>query len=305
VAVVPIALWALVRWLGLDGDTLLVPLMAFTPYAAISAFLVVGLAVALRNWAAATVATLATFCLAVAVLPRAIGDGTAAADGRETLRVLSANVYRGKADPEQLVAMVERLDPDLLSIQELTPPYIRSLREAGMERLLPRKIVGVHWQRPKLPGRGIYSRLPLRPLGAFGPLDLETTAARVRMPSGRMVRTVAIHPHTPKIGHIGSWQRSLEGLPWAGTGPPWVLAGDFNATLDQAQLRDVLDRGYRDAGEVAGMGLEPTWPRGEALPPIVTIDHILADSRLDVVEYSVEEQPGSDHRAVFSVLALP
>jgi endonuclease/exonuclease/phosphatase (EEP) superfamily protein YafD len=84
-----------------------------------------------------------------------------------------------------------------------------------------------------------------------------------------------------------------------------VLAGDFNATFDQTPFRDLVDRGYRDAGAAAGKGLEPTFPRAyHAIPPI-TIDHVLADRRLGVVEYSVEELPGSDHRAVYAELALP
>jgi endonuclease/exonuclease/phosphatase (EEP) superfamily protein YafD len=86
---------------------------------------------------------------------------------------------------------------------------------------------------------------------------------------------------------------------------PWLLAGDFNATLDQSQLRDLLDRGYRDAGSVAGKGLEPTFPREGHLIPPVTIDHVLADSRLGIVDYGVEELSGSDHRAIHAELALP
>ena len=306
IAVAPAAAWALVRVFGLDGGSLLAPLMAFTPYAAIAALLVAGTAAALRNWTAASVAALATLCLAAAVLPRAIGDGTESAAGRETLEVLSSNILHGKAEPEALVALVERLDPDLVAIQELTPPYVRKLRVAGLDRLLPERLLAVDPERPRLPGRGIYSRLPLRRLGAIGPLGLRTQAAAVSLPGGNSVRVVNVHPHTPKVGHIGSWQRSLEGLPSAGTGPPWVLIGDFNATLDQSELRDVIERGYRDAGDVAGQGLEPTWPQGRGdLPLLVTIDHVLADRRLGIVEYSVEPQPGSDHRAVRTVLALP
>lgn len=49
----------------------------------------------------------------------------------------------------------------------------------------------------------------------------------------------------------------------------------------------------------------PTFPRlGHLIPPI-TIDHVLADRRLDIVEYSVEELPGSDHRPLHALLALP
>jgi len=56
VAVVPVALWALVRSLGREGDTALVPLLAFTPYVLVVAFFVAGIAAALGNWAAAAVA---------------------------------------------------------------------------------------------------------------------------------------------------------------------------------------------------------------------------------------------------------
>jgi endonuclease/exonuclease/phosphatase (EEP) superfamily protein YafD len=301
-AVIPVAAWALVRALGLDGSSSLVPLLAFTPYVAVAAFLVAGLAVAFGNWAAATVAGVATLCLAAAVLPRAVGDGTAEAAGHERLSVLSANIHRGTADPEALVGLVERLHPDLLNIQELTPRFVGELREAGLGRLLPHSVLAVFPDNPKIPGLGIYSRLPLRRLSRP---DNHRVGAAVRMPSGRSIRVVDVHPHTPKPGHIGEWSRSLEGLPSAGTGTPRLLVGDFNATLDQVELRDVVARGYRDAADVAGKGLEPTWPVGDDLPPVITIDHVLADRRLGIVEYSVVDQPGSDHRAIHAVLSLP
>ena len=69
----------------------------------------------------------------------------------------------------------------------------------------------------------------------------------------------------------------------------------------------MLDRGYRDAGAVAGAGLEPTFPAGRwdgRMPP-VTIDHVLLDRRLDVVAYSVEGLANTDHHPVHAVLALP
>ena len=87
--VAPLVAWALIRDFGLDRGFPLAPLMAFTPYAAVAALLVAGVALALRNWAAAGVAGLVTLCLAAAVLPRAIGDGTVDPEGRETFTVLS------------------------------------------------------------------------------------------------------------------------------------------------------------------------------------------------------------------------
>lgn len=301
--VAPVALWALVRGFGLDRGFPLVPLMAFTPYAAIGALFAAGVAVALRNWAAVAVAGLATLCLAAAVLPRAVGDGTVDAAGRETLTVLSANVYIGKADAGALVELVDRHEVDLLCIQELTPRFARDLHREGIGQRLPEAIEEM---RQGASGGGIYSRLPLRPLAA-GSSSFRQPRAALRLPNGGELRVVDVHPLTPSRTGIDAWEDSLGDLPTTGEGVPWVLVGDFNATLDHSQLRDLLDRGYRDAGAVAGEGLEPTWPaegRAGRLPG-VTIDHVLADSRLGVVDYSVEELPGSDHRAVRAELALP
>lgn len=84
------------------------------------------------------------------------------------------------------------------------------------------------------------------------------------------------------------------------------LLGDFNATLDHAELRRLLDTGYRDAAEVAGEGLSLTWPAGRPrLPPLVAIDHLLVDERLAVRRVRVIDVPGTDHRAVFASLSVP
>jgi endonuclease/exonuclease/phosphatase (EEP) superfamily protein YafD len=302
VAVAPVALWTLVRVFGLDGGFPLVALMAFTPYAAIAALLVAGIATALRNWAAAVVAGLATLCLAAAVLPRTIGDGTAEAAGHETLSVLSANIYRGKADPEALVELVDRYDVDLLAIQELTPKFARWLRQAGLERRLPNAI---REMRRGASGAGLYSRLPLRKAAGNQPFFFRMPRAVLRLPDGRQIRVVDVHPYPPGRGNVDIWSEALESLPAAGHGAPWVLAGDFNATLDVSLFRETVDRGYRDAADVTGEGLEPTWPNNRTLPPFITIDHVLADRRLGIVDYEVEDVPGSDHRAIWTELALP
>ncbi|HEU5062493.1 MAG TPA: endonuclease/exonuclease/phosphatase family protein [Solirubrobacterales bacterium] len=294
----------LVRLFGLERGFPLVPLMAFTPYAAVAALLVAGVAVALRNWAAAAVAGLATLCLALAVLPRAVGDGTVDAAGRQTFTVLSANIHHGTGDAEALAELVEHHRPDLLAIQELTPSFARELRRAGLDRLLPNQILET---RPDVSGSGLYSRLPMRKLPAPQVFAFRQPRAVLRLPDGRRIRVVDVHPYPPQRHHVEQWTAALESLPSAGRGIPWVLVGDFNATLDHSQLREILDRGYRDAADVAGEGLEPTWPAEEwaSRLPGVTIDHVLADRRLGVVDYEVEELPGSDHRPLRAELALP
>jgi endonuclease/exonuclease/phosphatase family metal-dependent hydrolase len=304
IAVAPLALWTLVRIFDLERGFPLVPLMAFTPYAAVGALLVVGVAVALRNWAAAAVAGAATLCLAMAVLPRAVGDDTVEAAGHQTLTVLSANVHHGTGEAEALAELVERHAPDLLAIQELTPSFDRELRRAGIDDLLPNAILET---RRNVSGAGLYSRLPMRKIAGAQAFAFRQPRAILQLPDGRRIRVVDVHPYPPQRKAVDEWSEALESLPSTGTGIPWVLIGDFNATLDHSQLREILDRGYRDAGEVAGEGLEPTWPADDwaSRLPGVTIDHVLVDSRLGVVDYEVEELPGSDHRPLVAELALP
>lgn len=301
-AVVPVALWPVLRLLGIDNGFPLAALTAFTPYAAIGALLVAGVALALRNWAAATVATAATLLLAIAVLPRAVGDGTVEANGRKTFVVLAANVHHGTADPKALVALVDRYHPDLLSVEELTPSFDRALTAAGLRSRLPNAVLETH---PGTSGAGLYSHLAMRKLPGPHRFVFRMPRALLTLPDGRSLRVVGVHPYPPQMNRTSEWEEALASLPGGGRGTPWLLAGDFNATLDQSQLRDLLDRGYRDAGDVAGKGLEPTFPSGGHMIPPVTIDHVLADHRLGIVSYSVADIPSSDHRAVEAELALP
>lgn len=300
--VAPILAWTAIRVFGLERGYPLVGLMAFTPCVAVAALLATGIAVALRNWAAAVAAALATVCLAATVLPRAMGSELENPAGRSTVTVLAANIHHGTADPAALVALVERLRPDLLSVEELTPSFARELRADGIGRLLPESHLAVH---TNVSGTGLYARHPLRPLPEPTRFQFRMPRALMGLPAGRSLRVVAVHPYPPLRGRVDEWSTALGSLPTAGAGVPWVLPGDFNATLDLAEFRALVGRGYRDAADVAGKGLEPTWPAGQTMPPTIAIDHVLADRRLGIAAYGVLDLPGSDHRAIYARLVLP
>lgn len=302
-AVAPFGVWALIRTVGADGGFPIIPLLAYTPYVCLLSLLAVALAAGLRNWAATSVAALAAVLLLVAVLPRAFGEGESIPDGDRELRVLSANVGFGGSEPEPLLELAQERDVDLLAIQELTPGFSRELEVVGVARLFPYAILNY---KQKASGGGLYSRYPLRRLPSPPPRPFRMPRVVLALDSEHQVRIVDVHPFPPKVSHVGLWREGLASLPSAeSTGRPWLLLGDFNATLDFPALRDLIDSGYRDAADSTGSGLEPTWPQGKLLPPPVTIDHVLADQRLAIAGYAVEDQPGSDHRAVYARLGVP
>jgi endonuclease/exonuclease/phosphatase (EEP) superfamily protein YafD len=299
-AVVPFLIWALIRFFGLERGNLLVPLLAYTPFAALAALGACSIPILLRQWVPAAVGGIAATFLLAAVVPRTLPGDSGPSDGAP-LRVLAANVHHGTADPAALVGLVREKQVDVLSIEEFTPGFERRVEAAGLRQLLPHAVL---LPRKSVPGGGIYSRLPLARL----PSDPSTT---FRMPraslsvSGRKLRFLSVHTFPPTHRHVDDWQRELDGLPRAGRGAPWILAGDFNATLDHAELREAIGRGYRDAADAKGRGLDFTWPAGRLFPPPVAIDHVLADDRLGIADFSVEDLPGSDHRAVLAELLVP
>jgi endonuclease/exonuclease/phosphatase (EEP) superfamily protein YafD len=298
------AAWVVVRVLGLERGYPLVPLVAFTPFVAGAAVAVVVVVAVLRQRGAALVAAVLAVVLVGTVAPRALGgpsepDGSAGPE----LRVLSANMHYGDGSAEQLVALARRTRADVVSVQELTPRLARELEAAGIGELLPEQILqpgGVG------AGIGLYSRVPLGVAEAGGERRNPLVLAAARVEGAPAIEIAAVHPPPPLRRALPAWRRDLRALPPATPdGPLRILAGDFNATLDHAELRRLLDTGYVDAAAEVGAGLKGTWPHGRRFPPPVAIDHVLADSRAGVKTFSVHAITGTDHRAVFAELVLP
>ena len=289
-----LAAWAAVRWFGLERGYPLVPLLAFTPYAAASGVLVVLAALALRRRRAAVLAVAAVVALAAAVVPRGLG-GAGDADGAG-LRVLSANVHFGEVPAAALVTAVRRERVDVLSVQELTPSLSARLERAGLRRMLPHAVLEP-W--PGGGGTGLYARVPLEPRPTPPGTAFAWAAARASW-RGRDVEVVAVHPTPPTEARIEQWAADMRRLPRAPRSGSRILAGDFNATLDHAALRAVLASGYTDAADSVGAGWRTTWPLGRRFPPPVTIDHVLVDRHWTTRSVRLLKLPRTDHAAVLA-----
>ncbi|MEV0592893.1 endonuclease/exonuclease/phosphatase family protein [Nonomuraea cavernae] len=288
---------------GLEWGVFLVPMVAFTPYFGVAALVLLAIVVALRNRAASALMLAVCACLAWCVAPRAVDAAADVAEGRP-LRVLTANLNGGRGDVTVIVDLVRRLDVDVLSIQELTWSARQRLDAAGLEGLLPYEVSQPESRGPE--GSGVYARHPLRERGGlFRPVGHHMPVAEVALPGGSAVEVVVVHPVAPVPSTVPEWEAGIATLPPAPAGgPPRLLAGDFNATLDHAVFRRLLATGYTDAAAATGQGLVPTWPAGRGLPPLVAIDHVLGDSRVRAVAVQVHDLPGSDHRALFADLRV-
>ena len=300
------AAWAAARVAGADRvrrtETVLVPVMSFTPQVAAAAPLAaLGLRLAGRR-GPATTAVLASAALGLVVRSRGVPRRQPEAVG-PTLRVLTINLLVGRADPEAVVARVRQADLDVLFVQELTIDAQTRLKQAGLEDLLPHAQVEHKDGGPR--GSGIYSRFPLRDGTPLPPTFAAQPTAVLELPDGQEVELICVHPRAPALQRGGSvaWRSELGLLPAPGK-LPRLVAGDFNATPDHAAFRDILRRGYADAAIQTGTALTRTWGR-PGREPWLTLDHVLASRGCAVLACSVHPIPGSDHRAVYAKIRLP
>ncbi|MEV4492812.1 endonuclease/exonuclease/phosphatase family protein [Micromonospora coxensis] len=304
-AVAPGLAWAVVRLAGLERGPL-VQALAFTPYVAVGSLAPLVLALALRRRRPALVAALVALALIGAVAPRALASGQPDAAG-PGLRLLTANLLKGTADARTVVDLVRRHRVDVLAVQEFTPQAQAELDRHGLAELLPHRQLN-----PEVgtTGSGLYARHPLTDGGFRRNAGFAFTQAYawVTVPGAAPLRVESAHPAAPYgVEVVDEWFTDLRAQPRATPdGPLSVLAGDFNATLDHAPLRALLDTGYVDAADAAGAGLAGTWGPydGDPIPP-VAIDHVLVDRRIAVRAVDVHPVPGSDHRAVLAELRLP
>ena len=298
--------WAAARLAGADRlrvtEAWTVPLLSLTPQVTAGAW---ASALLLRNTGAAAAATVAAAALTGAVGPRAVPSRQPPAKG-PVLRVLTANLLVGRAEPKAVVELASRKDADVLFVQELTDDAAAGFRRAGLGDLLPHEVTQ---QVPRGARGSIYARYPLRGGPPATPPGAVRCTARLELAPGQFVHLACIHAAPPKPprfpGATARWRSQLSALPAPDDGP-CVLAGDFNATLDHAQFRGLLRRGYLDAASQVGNGLSATWgPETGRRLTLLAIDHVLIDPSCAVLATSAHWLPGSDHRALYAELRLP
>ncbi|MBM0238181.1 endonuclease/exonuclease/phosphatase family protein [Micromonospora sp. ATA32] len=203
------------------------------------------------------------------VAPRALASPPPAAAG-PTVRLLTANLLKGGADPATLVDLVRRHRVDVLTVQEFTPEIEAELDRLGLAALLPYRQLNAEVGTT---GSGLYARFRLADVGVRRNQGFFFSQAygTVAVPGAPPVRVESAHPAAPyAVRVVDDWRTDLRAQPAATPdGTLRILAGDLNATLDHAPLRALLRTGYVDAGDAAGAGLTGTWGPydGDPIPP--------------------------------------
>lgn len=289
------------------GAELWVQLVAFTPYGLFlygAALVLLGVRLVVRRRTVVLVlAAVAAVGLAVHAwwyAPQLTGSNPPPAAGAEELVVMTANIVQGGGDGIELVRRASEAHADLLVVQEIAPADLADMERAGLDELLPYRAGA-----PGAEGEGVmlFARTELESVA-----ELDTWHDAWVADMGDL-RVIGVHPWAPT--EVELWRDDFEAVEQAVSDhDPDLVVGDFNATSDHAPMRALADAGYRDAGELANEGWQPTWPAahrvsvlGIPVPSLVQIDHVLVGPRMAALDMRTFELPGSDHRAVVATVA--
>ncbi len=254
-----------------------------------------------------------TCLLSVALL--LIGTLSAWAAEPVRVRVLTYNIHHGagtdgKLDLPRIAAVIRRLEPDLVALQEVD---VGTRRVQGVDQAAELgRLTGMHAVFGKAMdygggqyGEALLSRWPLSDVRVHnlpctaGREPRCALAARVQLggdgPAVVLTGTHLEHAAaTLRLCQAGKLAPALA----AGNDLPAILAGDFNAEPDSPPIRVLLPH-WTDA--TAGKP-EATWP---ADVPNVKIDYVFfrpAERWRVVQKQVVEERVASDHRPLLVVL---
>ncbi|MCI4673465.1 endonuclease/exonuclease/phosphatase family protein [Candidatus Mycolicibacterium alkanivorans] len=277
---------------------------ALSPYLTAGAATAAVLLLVTRRWITGAAAAALT-ALAIAVqLP--LFTGANSSNGA-TVRVFTANVRMGEADPKALLDIANQ-NADVVVLEELTAELADALDQTGINNAFRYQTLEPGENGS---GVGIWSRFPITLSKRIGGYRLGMLSAYISVPgTQRDAVFVATHLAGPWPQDIEPWREEIHSLPATlntvkeqAYGRPVIVAGDFNATYDMAPFRDLLTNGFADAAEQSGAGITRTFPADEKLPPLLGIDHVLTYNAT-ATDVQTVRVPGSDHLGLLATIGL-
>lgn len=215
------------------------------------------------------------------------------------VRLLSANVWNGRADPQALAALLRERDVDVAALQELGPEQAEAVADVlphgVLEPARNHRGMGIAARRPVG-----HDRLPLpcrdARIGRLDPADWPGLARPLEIIATHIMG-IHVWPQWEALpmrrGQLHGLLRYLDEAPEGAR----ILVGDFNAMPGWPVHRRLAKRLPDVAVRVARReGRRParTWGPSARWPRLLRIDHALAEG-VHVESFEVIPIPDGDH----------
>jgi endonuclease/exonuclease/phosphatase (EEP) superfamily protein YafD len=219
----------------------------------------------------------------------------------QAVKFLQANVLRFSEDTSKLKALIEKENPDIIVLAEVTGIFGGMMEDIKKEYPHQKVIAKDNSSF----GMAVASRLPMTDTEAsyYGRDDIPSISFKIAV-NNKTVDIVSLHPANPVkdlkardkdfAGTVQKFSRKPEHL---------VVLGDFNATPYCYTLRQFMkDLSLKTARDGVGMlGTYPSaWPFFMRLP----IDHFMASDGIAIREHRLGSGVNSDHLPLVTVILL-
>lgn len=240
-------------------------------------------------------------------------------EGNQELKVLTYNLYFKNQNHKDVLQVINRSDPDILFVQELTPQWKVSL-DQGLGGRYPHKSVKA---MNGVMGIGIYSKYPLSNEIFLNRLDIKKPYAQVVDLQIKDTRLQLINTHLPSPAEILAHKDQLikytlinhqlritqlsNLISLAKSDQEkydaQILAGDLN-TLKYEPVFKKLRMTWYNGSNHSIFSLGFTFPNIEKLPPVMTLDYIMGRGKMTFTNTQVINEGSSDHLPVESMIRI-
>lgn len=269
----------------------------------------------LRGFAASVliVSLLGAAATGVVGMSRGFGESVLPEKTETGVRVLTWNTAGEAVSAEQIAAQILAQGADIVALPETTEEVGERIAIMLREQGHPMWVHHVQF-RPDVPDgpKSWQTTVLVAPeLGEYsviessrdGSSNTGSVPSAVLMPvDGSGPTIVAVHAVAPRMEEMEQWRSDLQWIADQCPAGDFILAGDFNATIDHMAPLGVEggDIGYcRDVAARTGNGLSGTWPSTVPALAGAPIDHVMASPNWTPTGSVVlEDAGGSDHRAL-------
>jgi len=217
--------------------------------------------------------------------------GGPSVSNEQTARAMLMNLNAANGNAALVLDALEKFDPDLVLLEEVTPKWADKLESLGSD--FPYQV-----SEPRGDCFGILflSKVPLSnsrviSVGAEVPVIITD----VMLPRDKFT-VIGIHS-PPPVGAVNSHARNEQLAALAGAVReqpyPVLLIGDLNTSPWSSHFTQLL----RESGllnSMKGFGFQPSWP-AEASLLRIPIDHMLHSPEITVHQRGIGPKIGSDH----------
>src|SRR6202050_2659887 len=302
-----VALLRLVAWHSMEP---LIVLDDLTLIVYLPAWVVAAGALVTRRWWLATAAVIIAAAQVVFAAPEFLGAAPMPTWARHAPvgGVFDAKIDKSLLSEAGYVRATEKDRPDLVTLEEFTPPALRSMMASGVLASFPYRCAAPAYgatgfliaSRQRLTGCRVQTVLWD---GQWIPYMVEATLWAAGGPGALRL----LHHTAPFPAYWREWSAALaavgRSVRASGDGR-MLMVGDFNATWGNGGVVPPPHRGLTDGGAARRSATGMPWPNGAVVPPFVRIDHVLTGAQLAVTGIAAGPGFGSDHRYLVATVAI-